>query len=353
MASDRTEQPTSRRLRDARKRGQIARSKDATDAAELLAVLLVLVWVGPWFVRRAGEAVRLGLERFGGGADVVMNPGLLTRLAVDGMATLVVLVAPFALASAVASIGMSSLQGGWNVASEALGFHWERLSPVAGLKRLWGRVGLDLVKMAVAVTAIGWIAWDVTAAALGDAPVYGRLAPALAAARGWEHALRLLRDAVIAFALIGAADYLLQRWRHTRSLRMTKQEVRDDLRLIEGNPEIKARVRRLQRDLVRRRMMAAVPTATVVITNPTEYAVALEYRREDMPAPRVVAKGKGALAARIRALAREHEVPLVENVPLAQSLYRGVEVGEFIPADLFGAVAEVLAYLIRLQRVAV
>ena len=134
---------------------------------------------------------------------------------------------------------------------------------------------------------------------------------------------------------------------------MTKQEVRDDMRLIEGNPEVKARVRRLQRDMARaphaRRRARRPPSSSP--TRP-HYAVALEYRREGLPAPRVLAKGKNLLAARIRAIAREHGVPIVENVPLAQALYRGVEVGAFIPAELFGAVAEVLAYLIRLKRLA-
>jgi flagellar biosynthetic protein FlhB len=161
-----------------------------------------------------------------------------------------------------------------------------------------------------------------------------------------------LRYSAIALFVIAGADYMVQRWRFTSSLKMTKAEVRDDTKLTEGNPEIKGRIRRMQRDLARRRMMADVKRATVVITNPTEYAVALEYRREAMVAPKVVAKGRGVLAARIKAIAREHDIPTVENVPLAQALYKTVEVGQTIPGNLFDAVAEVLAYLIRLKRLA-
>jgi len=353
VTGERTEQPTFRRLRDAKRRGQIARSKDLAEAAGLVAILLVLGWMGSVFVTQLGGALRTGLGRMDGGPVPDLEPGLLWQLVVDGLRTLAVLVGPIALAAAGAAVGASTLQGGWNVAPEALRLHWDRLNPATGVKRMFGRGGIDLVKTLLAVTVIGWISWEAVAAVLGQAAVYGRLTPVRAAIMGWGEAERLLRQSTIALAVIAGVDYLLQRWRLQRSLRMTKQEVRDDLRLIEGNPEIKARVRRLQRDMVRRRMLSAVPKATVVITNPTHYAVALEYRRDDLPAPRVLAKGKGFLAARIRALAREHEIPIVENPPLAQSLYRSVDVGEFIPADLFGAVAEVLAYLIRLRQLAI
>jgi len=156
--------------------------------------------------------------------------------------------------------------------------------------------------------------------------------------------------AAILLLVLGGADYGYQYFRFMRTNRMTKQEVKDETRNSEGNPEIKGRIRSMQRSLFRRRMMAAVPTATVVITNPTHYAMALEYRRGEMPAPRVVAKGKNLIARRIKAIAREHGVPIIENKPLAQALYKGANVGDLIPGALFDAVAEVLAYLIRLKQ---
>jgi flagellar biosynthetic protein FlhB len=149
---------------------------------------------------------------------------------------------------------------------------------------------------------------------------------------------------------LGAADYAVQRWRWFMNLKMTRKEVRDDAKGNEGNPEIKARVRRIQRDMARNRMLKSVETATVVITNPTHFAVALEYRRGEMAAPVVVAKGQDHLAARIRTIARERGVPIVENVTLARALYKTADVGQTIPADLFGAVAEILAYLVRLKQ---
>jgi flagellar biosynthetic protein FlhB len=159
-----------------------------------------------------------------------------------------------------------------------------------------------------------------------------------------------MRKSAIALVVLACADYGVQRWRFMKSQRMTKQEVKDEQKDLEGNPEIKGRVRRIQFDLRRKRMMAAVPRATVVVTNPTHYAVALEYVRGGLPAPRVVAKGRGFVALRIREIAREHNVPIIENPPLARALYAGAEVGDMIPGALFEAVAEVLAYLIRLKQ---
>jgi flagellar biosynthesis protein FlhB len=351
MAGDRTEKPTAKRVRDARRKGQMARSRDVETTAQLVAVLIAFAWAGPWMVRSLADGIRRALERVGQRALLTIEPGELAGLAVDGAATIASVVGPVALAAGVATIGAATLQGGWNVAPEALRFKWSRLSPTNGLKRLApSQSGINLVKTLVGLTAVGWVAWRVVRATLDTAIGFGGLPPAQAAHLGWKQVERLLRDAAVVFVFLAAADYGVQRWRHGKSLRMTKQEVRDDTRLTEGSPETKARVRRVQREMARRRMLAAVPSATVVVTNPTEYAVALEYHRDTMTAPRVVAKGKDLLAARIRAIAREHGVPLVENVPLAQSLYKSVHVGERIPADLFGAVAEVLAYLVRLKQ---
>jgi flagellar biosynthesis protein FlhB len=351
MAGDHTEKPTAKRIRDARRKGQIARSRDVETTAQLIAVLIAIAWVGPWMVRSLADGIRRSLERVGQRALGTVEATELSGLAVDGAVTIASVAGPVALAAAVATLGAATLQGGWNVAPEALHFKWSRLSPASGLKKLApSQSGVNLVKTLVGVTAVGWVAWRVVQATVETAGGFAGLPPVEAARLGWKQVEWLLREAALVFVALAAADYGVQRWRHGKSLRMTKQEVRDDTKLTEGSPETKARVRRVQRDMMRRRMLAAVPTATVVITNPTEYAVALEYNRETMSAPRVVARGKDLLAARIRAIAREHGVPIVENVPLAQSLYRSVQVGERIPADLFGAVAEVLAYLVRLRQ---
>lgn len=211
--------------------------------------------------------------------------------------------------------------------------------------------GVELLKAVIGLSAIGYLAVRVLRDHLAATWAIGGAGSIRASIAGWQSAETFLTRAAVALGLIAAADYAVQRWRTTRSLKMTKQEVRDDMRQTEGNPEIKARVQRIHREMVRKRMLAATKKATVVITNPTEYAVALEYRRLAMAAPRVVAKGRGVLARRIKQIARDHDVPIVENVPLARALYKAVDVGETIPAALFEAVAEILAYLVRLKQV--
>jgi len=354
MSGDRTEKPTQRRLRDARKKGQLARSRDVERAAQLLGVLVVLAWAGPALLHRTLLLVRAGIEAAGQWSHRAVDPVSAGTMALSGVAQVGLLAGPVALAAALSTVLAAALQGGWNVASQALVPDWSRLSPAHGLRRLSpGRAGLDLIKTAVLAVVLAWIATRVLTGVVRDAPALVRTAPEAAAPVVWQHAGRLLRHAALALCALAGIDYLLQRWRLGQSLRMTRQELRDDLRLTEGHPEIKARLRRLQRDLLRRRMLTAVPKATVVVTNPTHFAVALRYDRARMAAPQVVAKGRNLIAQRIREVARAHGVPIVENVPLAQALYRGSEVGDSIPGDLFGAVAEVLAYLIRLKQIAI
>lgn len=355
MASqgDRTEKPTARRLREARKKGQVARSRDLAQAATFGAVLVSLGWFGPRLVAGLGEAASRALGRLDRFPARDLNIDEVGMLAFDGLGWLALLVGPIALAGAAAAVAANALQGGWVFATEAVQMNWGRLNPVNGFKRLgFAKGGLDTVRMLVVVSALSALAAFHIVGQLSEAGQLARLSPFEAMRVGWGGAERLLRQSFFVLLAVAAADYGRQRWRHMSELRMTKQEVRDDLRLTEGNPEIKARVRRIQFDITRRRMFAAIPKATVVITNPTEYAVALEYRRGVMSAPRVVAKGRGVLAARIKAIARDHGIPAVENVPLAQALYKTVNVGESIPAALFEAVAEVLAYLIRLKQLA-
>jgi len=227
-----------------------------------------------------------------------------------------------------------------------------RLDPLAGVRRLFAlRSAVELLKgtakMAIVVVA-GWTFFQghrdtlfalAASDPVGIAPRVGSLA--------YEMSLRM----VATLAVLAALDYAYQRWQLERSLKMTKQEVKDEFREAEGNPEIKSRIRQRQRETARRRMMAAVPKASVVITNPTHFAVALDYEMGQKGAPTVVAKGQDLIALRIREIAVEHHVPLVENPPLARSLYRTVEIGEEIPQELYRAVAEVLALIWRASQV--
>jgi flagellar biosynthetic protein FlhB len=350
-SEERTEQPTGRRLQDARRKGKIARTKEAGQAASLVAATLALGWLGGSVLSRLGESMAAGISRMGTLARAPLDQAQVTTLAVDAVMTVGIVAAPVALTAVVTVLAFHSAQGGLVFASEALHVDWNRLNPATGFKRLGPSTGgVELLRMAVSATLIGVLGWMALNEYVQGSGNLARLAPEDAAGTMWTVAMRLIKQSAIGLLAIAAADYFVQRHRLMKSLRMTKQEVKDDHKMTEGNPEIKSRVRKVQREMVRRRMLAATKKATVVITNPTHYAVALEYRRNGMNAPVVVAKGRGVLAQRIKAIAREHGIPTVENVPLARALYAEAEVGDIIPGALFEAVAEILAYLIRLKQ---
>jgi flagellar biosynthetic protein FlhB len=318
-----------------------------------VAVALVVGQAGAAGIAALGERVALGLTRMGAaGRD--LGPEKVAALAIDSAMSLAVVAGPLALAVAAAAVLAQGAQGGWVFSPAALEPDWNRLSPANGLSRLtFSRGGVELLRACLFGAAIVAVAASLIASVVPAASQLAWLEPVEAGRQGWAWAGRLLWQVALATLTLALLDVGVERWRMMTSLKMTKQEVRDDTRMTEGSPDVKARIRRAQREMSRRRMLPAVKRATVVVTNPTEYAVALEYRRDAMPAPRVVAKGKGWLAARIRTEARRHGVPTVENVALARALYGGVEVGETIPAALFDAVAEVLAYLIRLKQVVI
>jgi flagellar biosynthetic protein FlhB len=351
MPNDRTEKPTTRRLREARRKGQVVRSRDLVHAGSLAAALVTLAFAGAWMVGSLGQAMGAALSQLHRFPARDLGAEELGTLALTGFERLALIVGPVALTAIVATVGLFVAQGGWVLAAEPLQLNFGKLNPANGFKRLgFSMSGIDTLKMLLLVTVLGFISYRVVMASVATSGQLARLSPFDATAMGWADAERLLRQCALAMLFVAGADYAVQRWRFMRSLKMTKQEVKDDLKMTEGNPEIKARIRRLQVSMARKRMLAAVPKATVVVTNPTHYAVALEYRRSVMAAPRVLAKGRGLVAVRIKEIARDHGVPTVENVPLAQALYKTAEVGDFIPAALFEAVAEVLAYLIRLKQ---
>lgn len=351
MSGERTEKPTSKRLREARKKGQLPRSRDVGQAAALLASATVLSWMGDRMLGALLASIRRALWRMGDSPLGGISPNEVTTIATQSLWTLGLVCGPLAFAGIVAVIASQTVQGGVVFTSEPLKFDLTRLSPAKGLKRLgFSQGGLALLKACVAVTIILYIGWAAVKIGLEDSQALARVTAVSAAQVGWTGALTLMRRAALALLILAGIDYLVQRWQFMKSQRMTKQEVKDEHKLLDGNPQTKSRIRRIQRDLVRRRMLKAVPNATVVITNPTHFAVALEYNRATLPAPRVLAKGAGHIALRIREIARQHGVPIVENPPLARALYKEAEIGDVIPGALFEAVAEVLAYLIRLRQ---
>jgi flagellar biosynthetic protein FlhB len=351
MAEDKTEHPTAKRLSDAREKGQIARSRDLALAAAAVAGTIALARLGNRLVTGMTQQLTRDLEHFGDAPLKTLTAGDLNGLVIHHAGVIAWLVGPIALVTMTAGVCMHGFQGGWSFAPGALHLNWSRLSPAHGMKRFGlMQTGVETLKTIISVTVISYLSWRIVEAVMADAVRMAWQTPLGAAVLAWEYADSLLWRVAWGLGILAMFDYGVQKYRHTSALKMTKQEVKDEAKMMEGNPEMKRKVRRAQAEMARRRMIADVARATVVITNPTHFAVALEYRRETMAAPIVLAKGADDLALRIRAEARSHGVPIIENKPLAQTLFRTAEVGQTIPAPLFGAVAEVLAYLVRIKQ---
>lgn len=351
MSSEKTEKPTPKRFEDARKKGQVARSRDLAVAVASVAATIALARLGGRLLSGLGERLAGGLTHFADDPMRTVTAGEITRLVTDNGAVLALLVGPIAIATMVVGVATHGLQGGWSFAPEGLTLNWSRLNPASGIKRLGlSQSGAETLKTIVSVAAIGWLGYSAVMATMDESERMPWMAPAEAALSAWAQLESLLWRVAIGLGFLALGDYGLQRYRLMSQLKMSKQEVKDEAKQQDGSAEVKGRIRKVQHEMARRRMMNDIPRATVVITNPTHYAVALEYRRGEMAAPVVLAKGADNLALKIREKARQHGIPIVENKPLAQGLFATADIGEAIPAPLFTAVAEVLAQLIRLKQ---
>lgn len=343
---ERTEQPTTRRLEQARQRGQVAQSRDLAGAVVLLAAVVGFHYFGELMIRDAVRLMRYCLS------DPWMDLGVerirIVFPALGGMAFLAVL--PWLATVLILTIAVHYFQlGGFEIASEKNYFNFAKLNPIEGAKRIFSlrglmRTALDIAKFSL-IAAIAYLyisnqVGPIAATPMMEFPTIASFA--------FEHSLRLAYYLLCVLILLGIADYLYQKFQHTKDLRMTRQEVKEELKDLEGDPQIKMRRRQIQYRLAQQRMIEQVPEAEVVITNPTHLAVALKYDPEEFDVPRVVAKGAGVFAKRIRELAAEHGVPVIENKPLAQLLYRTTEFGGAIPEDSYLLVAEILAYVYRI-----
>jgi flagellar biosynthetic protein FlhB len=343
--SQRTEPPTPRRLEKARKDGDFPAAREFVAALQFFAfITLAAAYFHDW-IGTVQAAMVTGLRQAFSSSltagDLVV---LLTRLAVATLRPLAVLGGVLMAVTLVLQMGATNL--GFSLARLAPKF--DRLSPANRLRELPGNNIAHFLQALVMVPLMLWLTWSMVRDRL---PEILRL-PLLPVAAGAGAAGILLRDALrksaFVLVLLGAVMLVRDRSRYNARLRMSKQEIRNESKENDGNPQIKARVRKIQRDMRRKNMMRAVPTATAVIVNPTHYAVAIKYEQGGMAAPQVVAKGKNYLAARIRQRAIENQVPIIENPPLAQALYKSVDVGQEIPPDLYRAVAEILAYIFKL-----
>jgi flagellar biosynthetic protein FlhB len=343
--SQKTEDPSQRRLQRARDEGQVAQSREINTwfmlATGGLLVLVLAPSISGTLARTLGAFLDPG--RFLAPQGILWN-----AVAADLREAALALALPFAMLL-LAAVAGTLVQIGFVFATEKLGFDVSRISPAKGFQRLFTARGLvetlkALGKMAlvaaVAATMLRGEIMRLPAMTMTSADMPGAI----------EHlVLRLLMGVLMVLTVLAGADYAYQRFQMLRSLRMSKREVKEELKQSEGDPLIKARLRQIRMERARRRMMAAVPGASVVITNPTHFAVALKYEMGEAGAPRVVAKGADLIAQRIRTIAEENGVPLVENPPLARALYAGVELDREIPPEHYKAVAEIIGYVFRLK----
>ena len=346
QTGEKTEQPTPRKLEEAQKKGQIARSTEVQTVFVLLGVVCALSFTGSemWRMLTGATARVLGHLH-----DTPLSLNTLQGHAWLGALLFLQCTAPIVFAAMLGGLLAGGIQNRFSISSEAFGIHWERLNPVDGFKRVFsGRSAVPTIVAVFKLLLICVLTYKTVKEVIGD-PVFTSSVslPAFTgflAAASLKIAFRLL----LALGVIAAADYGYQFWQTHQDLMMTRDELKEEAKNSEGNPQIKSRRRRMF-GRSKRQMLADVATADVVITNPTHIAIALRYDRQSMQAPRLVAKGVRHNAEQIREMARQSNVPIVENKPLARLMFKYGKVGREIPAQLYAAVAEVLAYVYRMN----
>lgn len=346
-AAERTEQATPKRLQDAKRRGQVARSRELNTSMSLLLGTSAVVLLGPALsdeiVSLAGA--RLFLER-----ALIFDTNFAAVAIFQALLDAFWILTPFLLITFIAAIAGPMLMGGWVMSAEAVSPKASRLNPLAGLQRIFGVNGLvELVKALVKFVVIGTAAVTILWTMAGQFLALGVEQPQNAI----MHSAAMLSTLFLILAaltlIFATMDVPYQLWEHAKKLRMTRQEVRDEQKETEGNPELRARVRAIQREVSQRRMIEAIPAADVVVVNPTHFSVALQYREDQHGAPVVVARGVDLLALKIREVARHHKIPIFEAPLLARALHHSAKLGKPIPDGLYVAVAQVLAYVYRLN----
>ena len=347
-SDDKTEAPTSHRLEKAREDGQVPRSKELTSIL-ILVVGISVIWIGgEAFARRLSLILSAGL-RFD--HNIVNDSNLILSQIILLIKNAIYALLPLIMGVVIMAILAPLMLGGLVFSGKSLQFQFSKLNPLSGIKKLFSaQVAAELVKAMMKALLMGsvagfylWHKWPDMMRLMTEAPV-----TAMASAMNIAGMCCLL--VVLGIIPMVGFDVFWQIYSHIKKLRMSRQDIRDEFKQQEGDPHVKGRIRQMQRAAARRRMMADVPKADVIVTNPTHYAVALQYDENKMSAPKVVAKGSGLIALRIREIGTENRIPMLEAPPLARALYRHAEIGQQIPGQLYAAVAEVLAWVWQLKR---
>lgn len=343
---DKTEEPTAKKREDAKKKGQVGRSTDMNAAFVLL--------MGFFIIKLLWENIYHSIAAYTTYIFSHLNQPVDTENIIRIFIGIIELLAQTALPIMIAimaiGLAINFFQVGLNFNTEAIGFKLDKLNPINGFGRIFSKRSLmELVKSLMKIAIIGFFLYDFLIDHLMEMPqfIYFDLPTSLAQIS--DIIFKMAFEVIGVIMIVGFMDYAYQKWQTTQDLKMSKQEVKDEMKQSEGDPQIKGKIKQKQRQMAMSRMMQEVPKADVIVTNPTHFAVALKYEK-GMVAPQIVAKGQDLVARRIKEIANENRVPIVENKPLARALYASTQVGDMVPAELYQAVAEVLAYVYRLKQ---
>ena len=345
FAGDKTEEPTSKKRADAKKKGQVGRSTELSTAFVLLS--------GFFLIKVLWEHIYSSIANYT--TYVFSHPNQtvdtenIVRIFIGIIELLAQTALPIMFSIMLVGLAVNVFQVGMNFNTEAVGFKPDKLNPINGFGRIFSKRSLvELVKSLLKIAIIGYFLYDFLSRELIAMPqfIYFDLGTSLTQIA--QIVFDMAFEVIGVIIIMGILDYGYQKWQTTQDLKMTKQEVKDEMKQTEGDPQIKGKIKQKQRQMAMSRMMQEVPKADVIVTNPTHFAVALQYHK-GMTAPVIVAKGQDLVARRIKEIARDANVPIVENRPLARALYASTEVGDMVPAELYQAVAEVLAYVYRLK----
>lgn len=350
---EKTEPATEKKKSDARKEGQVAKSKEIENAFSLMALFLLLkLWTGT-LGNNLVNIFHLCYDDIGSyikNYDGYVNVNDIINLVLQCILELIILLAPMLAVAFIVSFVCDVAQVGWKPTGKPLQPKFSKINPISGFKKIFSKTAIvELLKAILKIVIILAVTWSYLKKNVNGLFLLYDVSLQQGIADSCKLVVDLGIRIAVAYLIIAFADYGYQRWKYSDDLKMTKQEVKDEYKQQEGDPQIKGKIRQRMREASRRRMMQNLPKADVVITNPTHYAVALLYDSDRYSAPIVVAKGADFLAQRIKDVARENDIEIVENKPLARMLYANVEVGEMIPEELFQAVAEVLAFVYRLK----
>lgn len=345
FAGEKTEKATPKKKQDSRKKGQVAKSQDVNASINLLTVFLLLLFIGPFMLEKISSLL---IEFFQNSMLVQVTEESASLLLIEVLKEMGLILAPILAAALIAGVAANYMQIGFMFSTETIQLKLEKLDPIKGFKRIFSiRAIVELLKSILKISVVGLVTFIVIWQRMDEIMVLSKKSIGNAMTTLADITVKVGIYASIALLVLSLLDYLYQKYDYEKNIRMSKQDIKDEYKNIEGDPLIKSKIKQKQREMAMQRMMQEVPKADVVITNPTHYAIALKYDDQKSDAPYVIAMGVDFVAQKIKYVAKENDVVMVENRPLARALYDQAEIGQAIPEEFFKAVAEILAFVYK------